>query len=86
VVWVDAPPGIFTVVLPDGADVGPLDGADGELYPPQAAKQSASMRTDVTRVNISFILLCVFRGKRTAGLSDRFPVDFSGVRVETFSK
>jgi hypothetical protein len=31
VVCVDAPVGIFTVVLPAGAGVGPVDGAEGEL-------------------------------------------------------
>ena len=36
VVRVDEPPGIVTVVLPDGAAVGAAEGADGALYPPHA--------------------------------------------------
>jgi hypothetical protein len=43
---------MFTVVLPAGADVDPVEGAEGELYPPHAAKDSASTRTEVTRMNI----------------------------------
>jgi hypothetical protein len=54
VVRVDAPPAIFTVVLPAGAGVGPVEGAEGELYPPQAVKAIASIRTDVRRISISF--------------------------------
>lgn len=73
VVWVDAPLGIFTVVLPAGPDVDPVDGDEGELYPPQAVKHIASMRTDVRRINIFLILLRVPRGKRTAGLSTDIP-------------
>jgi len=52
VVNVDAPLGIATVVLPAGAGVGPVDGVEGEVYPPHAARHIVSMRVDATRINI----------------------------------
>jgi hypothetical protein len=59
-------------VLPAGAGVGPVEGEEGELYPPQAVKHTASIRTEVTRVNIFSILLRRLRRKDIAELSDRF--------------
>jgi hypothetical protein len=85
VVCVDAPVGIFTDVLPAGADVGPVEGAEGELYPPHAAKDMTSKSTEVTRINISAILLRALKGKDAAAQLDRFPSSFSRVQVSIFS-
>jgi hypothetical protein len=55
VVKVDAPLAIVTVVLPAGAGVGPLEGVDGALYPPHAARQSVSIRAETTRIFIPIL-------------------------------
>ena len=52
VVCVDAPLAMVTVVLPAGAGVGAVDGAEGALYPPQAEMHAVSMRTNAKRMDI----------------------------------
>jgi hypothetical protein len=63
---------MLTVVLPAGAGVGPVDGEDGVLYPPQPARQATSMRTDVKRMDMDLTLLHVNEGKAAAGRRWRF--------------